>query len=75
MGLFLVQSALYCRNGGSAATTINITGMGGNGSGGGHFGILTNSVLVNLNNTNNGSSLNFINCVGVMGVVKPRNPL
>jgi hypothetical protein len=53
----------------SALNTINLTGLGGFGSGGSHFGVNINptTFTVNLNGTNANNSLNFINCLGGSG--------
>ena len=67
-GIFLNGATLIAGNGGTAATPINITGMGGSGSGSLHFGVsIPDALTVHLNNTNSASSLNFVNCVGGTG--------
>ena len=55
-------------NGGTAVNTINISGLGGFGSGGSHYGAnVETSFIANLNGTNNSNSLNFLNCGGGTG--------
>jgi filamentous hemagglutinin family protein len=70
-GIELFDCTLTAGNGGTQAATINVTGIGGSGSGGSHFGVscggLFTPLFINLNNTNPASALNFINCVGGSG--------
>ncbi len=68
-GVLFNGCTLTAGNGGSQATTINVTGIGGSGSGGTHYGvdITTGSFAVNLDDANPASSLNFKNCIGGSG--------
>jgi hypothetical protein len=53
---------------GTGLNTINLTGIGGTGTAGSHQGVLiATSFTVNLQGTNVGNSLNFLNCVGGVG--------
>jgi|GEM_PF-2112524 len=54
---------------GTSQNTINITGLGGSGTGGSHLGVSVTMAATNwqLQGTNPGNSLNFINCVGGSG--------
>jgi hypothetical protein len=53
---------------GTGQNTINVTGMGGSGSGGSHFGVsISNATIVYLSGTNPANALNFINCIGGLG--------
>ena len=68
-GVELANATLTAGNGGSVVNTINVTGVGGIGTGGNHYGvdIDTTAFSVNLNGTNPANSINFINCVGGTG--------
>ena len=69
----LDNCTLISGNGGSSAQVINVTGIGGQGSGGSHHGVnigstLTNTVAVNLNSTSLSNAINFFDCIGGNGV-------
>ena len=51
----------------ASPNTINITGYGGTGLGGFHYGAYQNAVTVTMNGINPGNSFNFINCTGGSG--------
>ena len=54
--------------GGAAVNQIVLTGIGGNGTGGNHFGVrLASGSSFVVDGTNNQNSLTFLNCSGGMG--------
>ena len=73
-GVYLNTATLTAGNGGTAPNTINITGIGGVGTGtgtlskGNQNGVeLEGTIIFNLNGTSGYNAINFINCVGGAG--------
>ena len=68
IGIQLLGVTFTAGNGGTAATTISLTGIGGLGSGGSHNGVnIGTSLAVNLNTANASSAFNFTDCIGGTG--------
>ena len=68
IGVYLSGASLIAGNGSSFPVTINITGIGGTGSGVNHGVLMDTALTVNLNSTNSvASSLNFKNCIAGPG--------
>ena len=68
-GVELADGTLTAGNGGSSVNTINVSGLGGVGSGGTHHGVDIETIgfHVNLNGSNPSNSINFIDCTGGSG--------
>src|SRR5207253_2758808 len=63
-GVNFSTARLTAGTGGAYTSAINLTGIGGTGTGGGHNGVNVAAITVQLNSTSGDNALNFINCVG-----------
>ena len=67
-GIYLSSATLTAGIGGDLVNTITLTGIGGTGLGGNHYGVYgAASLAINLNGTGTSDTLNFLHCIGGTG--------